>query len=68
MLGVFLFASSASASTFNPKGEFANFGECPMGNPKVTECVYALTSKGNFTVGKKSRTAGQPSDPAGRGL
>ncbi len=54
MLGVLLFASSASASTFNPKGEFANFGECPLGNPKVTECVYALTSKGNFTVGKKS--------------
>jgi hypothetical protein len=53
-LGVLMFASSASASTFHPKGEFAQFGECPLSNPSVTECIYSLTNGGSFTVGKKT--------------
>jgi hypothetical protein len=53
-LGVLALASSASASTFHPKGEFAQFGECPLSNAKVTECIYSLTNGGSFTVGKKT--------------
>ncbi len=68
MLGVLLFASSASASTFNPKGEFAQFGECPLGNPSVTECVFSVTNGGLFTVGKKTVPLKNAVDPAGRGL
>lgn len=54
MLGMLMFASSALASSHNPKGEFAQFAECPLNNPKVTECVYSLTNGGYFQVGKKT--------------
>ena len=54
MLGALLFAPSAFASTFHPKGEFAQFGECPLNNAKVTDCIYSLTNGGTFTVGKKT--------------
>ena len=53
-LGVLVFAPSALASSHNPKGEFAQFGECPLNNAKVTECVYSLTNGGFFQVGKKT--------------
>jgi len=54
MLGMLMFASSAFASSHNPKGEFAQFAECPLNNPKVTECVYSLSNGGFFQVGKKN--------------
>jgi hypothetical protein len=54
VLGVLLFASSALASSHNPKGEFAQFGECPLNNPETAECIYSLTNGGSFTVGKKT--------------
>jgi hypothetical protein len=54
ILGVLMFASSASASSHNPKGEFSNFGECPLNNAEVVECIYSLSSGGSFVVGKKT--------------
>jgi hypothetical protein len=54
MLGVLMFAPSALASSHHPKGEFAQFGECPLNNAKVTACIFSVTSKGSFTVGKKT--------------
>lgn len=53
-LGLLLFASVASASSHNPKGEYAQFKECPLNRATITDCVYSLTSGGSFTVGKKT--------------
>jgi hypothetical protein len=54
VLGVLVLAPSALASSHNPKGEFAQFGECPLNNAKVTECLFSVSNGGNFTVGKKA--------------
>lgn len=54
VLALMVFASTASASSHHPKGEFANFGECPLNNPLVEECLFSVSSGGSFTVGKKT--------------
>jgi hypothetical protein len=43
------FAAPAFAS--KPTGEYANFGECPLSNPSVNQCIFAQTSSGQFTIG-----------------
>jgi hypothetical protein len=43
-------ASSASAAL---TGEFARFSTCPTSNPSTDACVYAETTSGTFTMGKK---------------
>jgi hypothetical protein len=43
-------ASSASAAL---TGEFARFVTCPTSNPAVDACVYAESTSGTFTMGKK---------------
>ena len=48
-----LFASSALASSHNPTGEYAQFKECPLNRATITDCVFAETDGGGFTVGKK---------------
>lgn len=48
------FSSSALAASHNPKGEFAGFKECPLNRATITDCVLSVTSKGSFTVGKKT--------------
>src|SRR4249919_1853160 len=53
-LAALVLASTAMAASHNPKGEYANFGECPLNNKLVTECIYSLSSGGGFTVGKKT--------------
>ncbi len=54
VLGVLLFASSAFASSHNPKGEFKEFGECPLNNKLVEGCVFSVTDGGSFTAGTKT--------------
>src|ERR1043166_3762641 len=49
-----MFASSASASSHNPTGEFKQFGECPLSDPAVVECIYSVSNGGSFVVGKKT--------------
>jgi hypothetical protein len=49
-----LFASSAVASSHHPTGEYEQFGECPLSNESITDCVYSLSSGGGFTVGTKT--------------
>jgi hypothetical protein len=44
-------ASSASAAL---TGEWARFAQCPTGNPSVNLCVYAESTGGSFTMGKKT--------------
>jgi hypothetical protein len=53
-LAMLLFASTAMASSHNPTGEYAQFKECPLNRATISDCVYALTSGGGFTVGKKT--------------
>jgi hypothetical protein len=47
-------ASSAAAASHNPKGEFAQFKECPLNRVTITQCVYSLSNGGSFTIGKKT--------------
>lgn len=54
VLGALVFASVAAASSHNPKGEYAQFAECPLNRVTITDCVYSLSSGGGFTVGKKT--------------
>lgn len=54
VLGMLLFASTALASSHNPKGEFAQFKECPLNRATITDCVYSLSNGGGFTLGKKT--------------
>lgn len=44
-------ASSASAAL---TGEYAKFSTCPLSNPAVEVCLYAESTTGQFTVGKKT--------------
>ena len=44
-------ASSASAAL---EGEYARFSKCPLGNSTVEYCLYAESSSGSFTIGKKT--------------
>lgn len=53
-LAAVVFASSALASSHNPKGEFAQFGECPLNRPPITDCVVSVSNGGEFTVGTKT--------------
>jgi hypothetical protein len=53
-LAALMFASVAPASTFNPTGEFKEFGECPLSNEAVTDCVFSVSNGGQFTAGSKT--------------
>ncbi|MGN6257760.1 MAG: hypothetical protein ACTHN3_08435 [Solirubrobacterales bacterium] len=44
-------ASSASATL---TGEYARFSKCPLSNTAVEYCIYAETTNGSFTMGKKT--------------
>lgn len=46
-------ASLAQASTYNPTGEFADFGECPLEVESLTACVFSESDGGFFEVGNK---------------
>jgi|HubBroStandDraft_6_1064221.scaffolds.fasta_scaffold172074_1 hypothetical protein len=48
-LAVLGFAAPAMAK--KPTGEFANFGECPLSNPSVNQCIFAQTLSGQFSIG-----------------
>jgi len=47
-------ASPALAKENHPKGEYAQFAECPLGNSKTQDCVYAKTESGKFIVGNQA--------------
>jgi hypothetical protein len=44
-------ATSASAAL---TGEYAKFQTCPLSNPSVEACLYAESTTGSFTIGKKT--------------
>lgn len=47
-------ASTALAASHNPKGEYAQFKECPLNRVTITDCVYSVSNGGEFTIGKKT--------------
>jgi hypothetical protein len=47
-------ASAALGASHNPKGEYAQFKECPLNRVSITDCVYSVSSSGLFTIGKKT--------------
>ncbi len=47
-------ASPALAVEHHPKGEFAQFADCPLSNPSTNFCIFAQTESGKFVVGKKT--------------
>jgi hypothetical protein len=47
-------ASQAFASSHHPKGEYAQFAECPLSHPTITFCSYSESNGGFFQVGKKN--------------
>jgi hypothetical protein len=47
-------ASSASATVHHPTGKYAPFADCPLSNPAIEICTVAVTSSGEFTVGKRT--------------
>jgi len=47
-------ASPALATVHHPTPPFAQFADCPLSNPSVTQCILASTTSGEFTVGKKT--------------
>jgi hypothetical protein len=53
-LAALVFASVAPASSHNPTGEFKEFGECPLSNELVTDCVFSVTDGGSFTAGTRT--------------
>jgi hypothetical protein len=54
LLAMLLLASTASAASHNPTGEFARFKECPLDRATITDCVYSVTDKGSFKLGAKT--------------
>jgi hypothetical protein len=51
---VLVLAPSALAASHHPKGEFAQFGECPLNRATITDCIFSLSSGGGFKVGTKT--------------
>ena len=49
-----VFAATALASSHNPKGEYAQFAECPLNRVTITDCIFSVSNGGEFTVGKKT--------------
>lgn len=54
VLAMLVPASSAVAAPHHPTGEFAQFNDCPLSKATLTACLYSLSSKGEFTIGKKT--------------
>lgn len=51
VVGVSAAASSALAVTHHPKGEYAQFADCPLANAKISSCLFAKTESGKFIIG-----------------
>jgi hypothetical protein len=47
-------ASSALATEHHPKGDYAQFNQCPLSNSATNVCLFAQTESGEFIVGKKT--------------
>jgi hypothetical protein len=48
------FASVSLGAAHHPKGEWSNFGECPLNRSSIEWCVYSKSTEGEFTIGNKA--------------
>lgn len=60
LLGLLAFVPSALGASHNPSKQFAQFDECPLSQPTLTECVYAVIESGAFEIGKGDVTIVNP--------
>jgi hypothetical protein len=44
-------AFAVPAMALKPTGDFVNFGDCPLSNPSVNQCIFAQTTSGQFSIG-----------------
>lgn len=54
LAAMMLVPSQALASSHHPKGEYAQFAECPLSHPTVVFCVFSESNGGFFQIGKKN--------------
>lgn len=54
LTAMMLVPSQALAASHHPKGEYAQFAECPLNNAKVVSCVFSESNGGFFQIGKKT--------------
>ncbi len=47
-------ASPALAVEHHPKGDYAQFADCPLSNSATDLCIFAQTESGKFIVGKQT--------------
>lgn len=52
-LSALLPAPFTSAAPHQPTGPFAQFGNCPLSQKAITNCIYSLTPKGSVKIGRK---------------
>jgi hypothetical protein len=52
LLGAMLIPTASASAAL--EGEYAKFKTCPLANANVKACVYAESTSGTFTMGKKS--------------
>jgi len=53
-LVVLALPSAALAASHSPKGEYAQFSECPLNRVTITDCIFSVSNGGEFTIGKKT--------------
>src|SRR3954447_324395 len=53
-LVVLALPSAALAASHSPKGEYAQFSECPLSRVTITDCIFSVSNGGEFTIGKKT--------------
>lgn len=51
---VMVLPASAFAAPHSPTGVYARFNDCKLSNPNVDVCLFAESSAGSFTMGKKT--------------
>jgi len=54
VFGTTLAALGVPAAMATPKGEFANFAQCPTSNKTISGCLDARTETGEFTIGTEN--------------
>ena len=59
-LAALAFATVAPASTYNPTGEWAPFGECPLASPTVEYCFDTGLDGGSLKLGTKTVPISKP--------
>jgi hypothetical protein len=48
------FASSVVAAPHHPKGEYAQFENCPLSRKTIIYCVYSVSAGGSLRIGKRT--------------